>query len=208
MGGPEHRLRILSANVLSSNTRYDALLKLVEHENPDVIVLSEITPRWIEEIAELKNHYPHFRAVPMPITLASPCTASCRWRRLKFCDSARPKFQRSSPVSPLARSPQRSMLSTFCHHRARRIGSIESCARRTGREDSSSAAASRRCRRPEHHKLVAGFQRLRHRDRPSGQSSGLWRPCDISHRSSDRSHSNRSLSDKPSVDRHRPSGWP
>jgi len=62
--GPQHQLRILSANVLSSNSRYDALLKLVEQENPDVIVLSEITPRWIDQIAQVKKDYPHFREVP------------------------------------------------------------------------------------------------------------------------------------------------
>jgi endonuclease/exonuclease/phosphatase (EEP) superfamily protein YafD len=60
---PVNTLRILSANVLSSNTQYKALLDLVKEQQPDIVVLSEITPQWLEAIAELKDDYPHFHEV-------------------------------------------------------------------------------------------------------------------------------------------------
>jgi endonuclease/exonuclease/phosphatase (EEP) superfamily protein YafD len=58
------RLRILQANILTSNTRSPALLACVAREQPDVIVLQEPDERWLRELAPLTNSYPVFAALP------------------------------------------------------------------------------------------------------------------------------------------------
>ena len=52
------RLRILQANILTCNTNAPALLALVAHENPDVIVLQEPNTRWLNALSSLTNNYP------------------------------------------------------------------------------------------------------------------------------------------------------
>ena len=53
-------LRILQANILTSNTNTPALLALVASEQPDVVVLQEPDERWLRELAPLTNSYPVF----------------------------------------------------------------------------------------------------------------------------------------------------
>jgi endonuclease/exonuclease/phosphatase (EEP) superfamily protein YafD len=57
-------LRILQANILTSNTDTPALLALVARENPDVVVLQEPNERWLRELAPLTNSYPVFATWP------------------------------------------------------------------------------------------------------------------------------------------------
>ena len=57
-------LRILQANILTSNTNSPALLALVASERPDVVVLQEPNERWLRELAPLTNSYPVFAALP------------------------------------------------------------------------------------------------------------------------------------------------
>lgn len=57
-------IRILQANILTSNTNSPALLALVARENPDVVVLQEPNKRWLSELAPLTQAYPVFAAVP------------------------------------------------------------------------------------------------------------------------------------------------
>lgn len=52
-------LRLLHANVLSRNTQYERLLDLIEVEQPDVIVLQEISPAWAAALQSLQQAYPH-----------------------------------------------------------------------------------------------------------------------------------------------------
>lgn len=54
---PAARLRIMSANVLESNRRAEALLQLVEQQNPDVLVLLEVNQRWIEDLKPLESRF-------------------------------------------------------------------------------------------------------------------------------------------------------
>ncbi len=61
---PRARLRILQANILTSNTNAPALLALVARENPDVVVLQEPDPRWLRQLESLTNDYPVFAAMP------------------------------------------------------------------------------------------------------------------------------------------------
>jgi len=52
-------LRLLQANVLTTNSDYDALFTLLDREQPDIIVLEEVTPVWAQELARLSGQYPH-----------------------------------------------------------------------------------------------------------------------------------------------------
>lgn len=52
------RLKILSANVHSSNLDRDALPALIVRERPDVIVLTELTSAWIGALKPLNDEYP------------------------------------------------------------------------------------------------------------------------------------------------------
>lgn len=61
---PTARLRILQANILTSNTNAPALLALIAHESPDVVVLQEPNQRWLRQLAPLTNDYPVAAALP------------------------------------------------------------------------------------------------------------------------------------------------
>lgn len=61
----DDRLRILSANVLQDNDQYDRLLKLVEHESPDIIVVVEVNDLWTENLKPLQRLYPHHTLHPL-----------------------------------------------------------------------------------------------------------------------------------------------
>ena len=52
-------LRLLLANVLSSNTEFDRLFALIDNDQPDVIVLQEVSPAWAAELKRLDGAYPH-----------------------------------------------------------------------------------------------------------------------------------------------------
>jgi endonuclease/exonuclease/phosphatase (EEP) superfamily protein YafD len=51
------RLRILSANVLQTNQNPELLLRLVAHEQPDLVVLCEVNDRWVSDLAPLKQQF-------------------------------------------------------------------------------------------------------------------------------------------------------
>jgi len=57
-------LRFLVANTLRSNRDHARLLALLAAEQPDVIVLSEVTPALWESLAPIRGAYPHHRAEP------------------------------------------------------------------------------------------------------------------------------------------------
>jgi len=52
-------LRLLHANVLETNTNYADVLNVVKENNPDVVVLQEVTEEWSEGVKELRAHFPH-----------------------------------------------------------------------------------------------------------------------------------------------------
>ncbi|HSH01816.1 MAG TPA: endonuclease/exonuclease/phosphatase family protein [Anaerolineae bacterium] len=51
--------RLLSLNVLATNHDSDAVKNLIARENPDIIVLMEMTPRWGYQLRELADSYPY-----------------------------------------------------------------------------------------------------------------------------------------------------
>lgn len=53
----QSRLRILTANVLQDNQSATTLLELIRQEDPDIVVLSEVNERWINDVAALKETY-------------------------------------------------------------------------------------------------------------------------------------------------------
>jgi len=57
-------IRILQANVLSSNRNSTALLELIDSCDPDVIVLQEINRRWWNDLNQLSTEYPVSAAFP------------------------------------------------------------------------------------------------------------------------------------------------
>lgn len=52
-------VRILTANVLYRSDDYDAMMKLVAAEHPDVVIIVEETPAWQAGLAELSRTYPY-----------------------------------------------------------------------------------------------------------------------------------------------------
>jgi len=54
----ETGLKVLHANVLSRNSEYERLFELINVEQPDVIVLQEISPAWADELQSLQPAYP------------------------------------------------------------------------------------------------------------------------------------------------------
>lgn len=55
--GPE--ITVLHANVLKSNGNAERFLRLVDDLEPDIIVMQEVTPAWLESVEALGNSYPH-----------------------------------------------------------------------------------------------------------------------------------------------------
>ncbi|HOR97270.1 MAG TPA: endonuclease/exonuclease/phosphatase family protein [Kiritimatiellia bacterium] len=61
---PAVRLRLLQANILTHNPDASALLRLVEREQPDVVILQEPNTRWLRDLASLTNRYPVYASMP------------------------------------------------------------------------------------------------------------------------------------------------
>ena len=55
---PTSTIRILHANVLSSNTRHSLLLELIAQEKPDLVILQEVNTKWLEALELLANDFP------------------------------------------------------------------------------------------------------------------------------------------------------
>ncbi|NNG43463.1 endonuclease/exonuclease/phosphatase family protein [Pseudoalteromonas sp. NEC-BIFX-2020_002] len=55
----QHSIRIMSANVLMSNHNSDALLKLVDKYQPDLLITLESDDWWQQKLSVLKKDYPY-----------------------------------------------------------------------------------------------------------------------------------------------------
>ena len=53
------KLRLLLINVHSANPDSARVLGLIEQTQPDLVLLEEITPQWMDRLAGLRTHYPH-----------------------------------------------------------------------------------------------------------------------------------------------------
>jgi endonuclease/exonuclease/phosphatase (EEP) superfamily protein YafD len=59
-------LKLIYANVRSSNTHYSRLIAFIREEKPDMIYLQEVTDSWLEGTKELLEDYPYTYAEPRP----------------------------------------------------------------------------------------------------------------------------------------------
>lgn len=57
--GSDHSVRIMSANVLMSNTRYQDLIDLVNENQPDLLITLESDIKWQQHLSILEKDYPH-----------------------------------------------------------------------------------------------------------------------------------------------------
>jgi len=51
------RIRMLSANVLQKNTNAQAILDMIQQEQPDIVVLCEVNQRWIDDLQSLEGQF-------------------------------------------------------------------------------------------------------------------------------------------------------
>ena len=56
-GGRE--LKLLQANLLATNTDYAEFLALLDSEQPDVVLVQEVSPAWAEQLKRLEGAWPH-----------------------------------------------------------------------------------------------------------------------------------------------------
>lgn len=54
-----HPLRVVSLNVLFDNRQYQRVIGYLRQQNPDVIVLIEVTPRWLRAMDSAMHDYPY-----------------------------------------------------------------------------------------------------------------------------------------------------
>jgi endonuclease/exonuclease/phosphatase (EEP) superfamily protein YafD len=57
-------LRVMSANVHTSNRDYERFLQTVRAADPDVLLVMEIDERWLQAMEELRDDYPHGTSAP------------------------------------------------------------------------------------------------------------------------------------------------
>lgn len=62
------RLQIVMSNVLQENEDSAALLRLIDEQSPDLVVLCEVNQRWIDEIASLREKFKYHVEKPMENT--------------------------------------------------------------------------------------------------------------------------------------------
>ena len=55
----DRQLKLLNANVLSSNIDHQRLFDLLDAEAPDVVVLQEVSGQWLEALDSLRQSYPY-----------------------------------------------------------------------------------------------------------------------------------------------------
>lgn len=62
--GTSEPIRIMTANVFTSNTDYNALISLIKENDPDIFLLQEINEEWLTALQPLKAQYPYVLAKP------------------------------------------------------------------------------------------------------------------------------------------------
>src|SRR5262245_35308425 len=62
--GASSHLRFLSVNVNTANQRYDLVERLIVDNNPDVVLLTEASPLWLESLAGVEALYPYRKSYP------------------------------------------------------------------------------------------------------------------------------------------------
>ena len=55
----DQQLKLVNANVLSSNTDHQRLFNLLDSEAPDIVLLQEVSGQWLEALNSLRDSYPY-----------------------------------------------------------------------------------------------------------------------------------------------------
>src|SRR5262245_33712376 len=63
---PHDPVKLLFANVASTNKNFAAFISFVIEENPDVVIIQEATQPWIDRLKGLKERFPYDKALPRP----------------------------------------------------------------------------------------------------------------------------------------------
>lgn len=59
-------LKVVSINLLSSNSEYQSVIEFVKKEDPDIIILQELNSKWQRELAQLNELYHVQKMIPRP----------------------------------------------------------------------------------------------------------------------------------------------
>lgn len=59
-------MRVMSLNVFSGNKEYQKVMEIIQHENPDVLLLMEVNDSWEKQLRNIEAIYPHKIVVPRP----------------------------------------------------------------------------------------------------------------------------------------------
>ena len=62
---PDSTLKIMASNVLQSNEDASALLELIDQRQPDLLVLCEVSQRWMDDLASLEDTFAHHKIHPL-----------------------------------------------------------------------------------------------------------------------------------------------
>ncbi|MEO1035756.1 MAG: endonuclease/exonuclease/phosphatase family protein [Pseudomonadota bacterium] len=76
------RLRVLHANVLTSNVDHDALLARIRATEPNIVLLQEVDQAWLDALADLRTAFPH--RLELPRTDNFGIAAYSRWPRTEL----------------------------------------------------------------------------------------------------------------------------
>jgi len=79
-------LRVMTLNVLTSNTRFDAVKKLIAREQPDLLVLLEVNGAWIDALADLQTTYKHHLVRPRGDNFGIACYSRVENSKLRAQD--------------------------------------------------------------------------------------------------------------------------
>ncbi len=64
----DHQLRCMSLNVNWQNEDYGRTIELIRAEEPDWVLLIEVTPEWCEAMRAIENEYPYVHANPVALS--------------------------------------------------------------------------------------------------------------------------------------------
>lgn len=61
----KHQISVLVSNVLTPNNKYDKLIKLIDRENPDLVLTLESDSVWEKQLEVIEEEYPHTVKIPL-----------------------------------------------------------------------------------------------------------------------------------------------
>lgn len=84
--GSEHSLRIMSANVLMSNTSYQNLIDLVNDNQPDILITLESDSNWQQQLSILEDDYPYTIFCPKDNRYGIHVYSKCKVLKQQICE--------------------------------------------------------------------------------------------------------------------------